>query len=97
MSDVVDPQFISLGVGGLLLVFVFKTLWRQEDGWQGVLAAARQDAADARADAALARKDAELARTAEAECRRRLDMLERRIRELEDRTPPDGHPNQGAN
>ena len=95
MSEVVDPQFISLGIGGLLLVFVFRTLWRQEDGWQGVLAAARQDAADARADAAQARKDAELARAAETECRRRLDLLERRIRELEERTPPDGHPHQG--
>jgi hypothetical protein len=96
-----DPQIVSLGIGGLLLGFVFRTLWRQDAGWQGVLAAARQDAkdarddaataradaAEARKDAAAARLDAAAARAAEAECRTRLADMAARISHLEDRPP----------
>jgi hypothetical protein len=92
MNDLVDPQIVTLGAAGVLLTIIVRTLLRQENGWQSVLTAARQDAADARADAALARADAAIARAAEGECRRRLNALEARIRELEDRTPPNGNP-----
>lgn len=90
-SSLIDgPNAVAFGVAGLLLAFVFRTLWRQETNWQGVVSAARQSAADARTDAAAARTDAAAARldaaaarSAEAECRVRLDMVERRLRELE--------------
>lgn len=86
-----DPQqWVSLGLGGAVLGFVFRTLWRQDVGWRSVLDAARADAADARADAASARADAAAARAAEAVCRVLISELEARIRELEARN--DRHP-----
>lgn len=91
-SDLLDGRAYSLGLVGVLLVFVFRTLWKQETNWQGVVAAARQEAKDARLDAAAAREDAhearadaKAARDAEHECRLRLDMVERRLRDLESR------------
>jgi len=79
----------GVGIGAVLLAFVFRTLWRQEGGWRSVLnasredaALAREDAAHARADAAEARHDARLARGAEGECRRRLERLDGQVADL---------------
>lgn len=99
MSVVGDPQLIPLGLAGALLGFVFRTIWRQDSGWQSVMAAVRQDAADARADAAAARSDAAAARAdataarnAESVCRVLIAEQEARIRELEARN--DRHPEE---
>lgn len=90
IDSVATPQNISLGIGATVLAFVFRTLWKQDGGWERVLAAtqasadaARADATAARADAAAARTDAAAARNAETECRRRLDELTARVRDLE--------------
>ena len=99
--EALDPQqFIPLGIMGVVAALLFRSWWRTEDGWKTMFDTARQDAADARADAAIARQDASAARATEAECRRRLDaneaqihLLERRIRELENHTPPGGYLN----
>jgi hypothetical protein len=79
------PNLVGLGIGAVLLLLVFRTLWRQEDGWRNVLEAARQDAAAARADAAAARADAAAARAAESECRRQLTELGLRLAAVEAR------------
>lgn len=79
------PNLVGLGIGAVLLLLVFRTLWRQEDGWRHVLEAARQDAAAARTDAAEARKDAAAARTAEAECHNQMAEMRIRISALEAR------------
>jgi len=89
----IDPlQVGSLGLGGVVLGLVFRTLWRQDAGWRSVLDAARTDAANARADAAAARADAAAARSAESVCRVLIAELEARIRELEARN--DRHPEE---
>ena len=90
LDQAVTPQTVSLGIGGVVLGFVFRTLWKLDGGWERVMAAtradadaARTDAKAAREDAAAARTDAAAARAAESECRRRLDELTQRVRDLE--------------
>lgn len=87
VADLTNP--VSLGLGGILLVLVFRTLWKQEGGWRAVLTASRDDAAAARADAATARLDAAAARTdaaamrqAESECRSRLAQLDMKVAQI---------------
>jgi len=87
-GDLDPQQLVSLGLGGTVLAFVFRTLWRQDTGWRSVLdaaradaTAARTDAANAREDAAAARADAAAARSAESMCRVLIAELEARIRE----------------
>jgi hypothetical protein len=89
----------GIGLAGVLLALVFRTLWRQEGGWRSVLTAsigdataaradaelAREDARAAREDARKAREDAERARDAEAECRRRVQSLQRQLDRLVER------------
>ncbi len=79
------PNLVGLGIGAVLLLLVFRTLWRQEDGWRHVLEAARQDAAAARQDAAEARSDAAAARAAEADCHNQMAEMRIRISALEAR------------
>lgn len=97
LPDPSNPNTISLGIAGAVLAFVFRTLWKQESGWEKQLAAsredadaARKDAAAARADAAEARKDANaaredarVAREQEAACRAMYAELAARVRLLE--------------
>lgn len=85
-------EVVGLGIGAVLLLLVFRTLWRQEDGWRSVLHAAREDATVARADAAAARADAAAARAAsaaaaarETECQQHLEHAFVRIAALEAR------------
>lgn len=85
MAELGAPNLVGLGIGAVLLLLVFRTLWRQEESWTGLIAAARDDAAEARKDAAAARADAAIARDAEALCRQRLDEAFRRIAALETR------------
>ena len=63
-ADAADyGNWTGLGIGGLVVGLVFRTLWKQEGGWRSVLTASRDDAATARTDAATARTDAATART----------------------------------
>lgn len=80
-----DPNLTGLGIGAVVLAFVFRTLWRQDAGWSEILAGARADAEQARSDAAAARSDAAAARHAETECRRRLLALEEDVQMLKSR------------
>lgn len=96
-ADSIDfANLTGLGLGGVLLALVFRTLWRQEGGWRAVLdssrtdakqaredaSAARADASAARAEAAAARADAREARRAETECQRRVARLEEEIADV---------------
>lgn len=88
MTPDAPTNLVGLGIGAVLLLLVFRTLWRQEDGWRHVLEAARQDAADARADAAAARADAAAARSAEAECRAQMAKFAEELAQLKARLGP---------
>jgi len=66
----------GLGTGAVILVLIFRTLWRTDDSWNRLLDAERrraedstEDAEAARADAAAARQDAAYARAEASEAR----------------------------
>ncbi len=99
-TDLDAVNITGVGLGAVLLALVFRTLWKQEDGWRGVLQAARDDASSSRAeasaaradasaarqDAAAARADAWEARKAEESCRRRLDLLSEKLQIVQEST-----------
>ena len=77
-----DPNLTGLGIGAVVLAFVFRRLWRQDASWPGWLASAKHAAEQARTDAAIARAEALASRESESECRRRLSALELAVEQL---------------
>lgn len=74
--DVDLTGLTGLGTGAVVLVLIFRTLWRTDDSWKALLDAERRRAEDsahdaeaARADAATAREDAAVARSDAADAR----------------------------
>jgi len=67
VDDLDLTPVIPFGLGGLVVAFIFRTLWRQDSGWQALIVAERQTAADARNDAAAAREEAQRARQTASE------------------------------
>lgn len=74
----------GLGTGAIILVLIFRTLWRTDDSWKALLDAERRratemtvDAAAARGDAAQAREDARHARADAADAREAARIAQR--------------------
>lgn len=79
-------RFAGLGVGGLLLALIFRTLWRMSgdserltSSYGKALKAAQDDAKEARADAAAARVDARAAWAAQMQCEARSLATETKL------------------
>lgn len=86
MNSAFDPQvYVPLGAATALLVLVFRTLWRQDRAWHGLVATERESVAQARADATYARKDAQIAREDAARAWQEVRRCEAHSRELERR------------
>lgn len=74
-----------VGITGALTYLLFRTLWRQDSSWQGIVKAAREDAAAARLEASEANERAQRADLRALEAERRQAEAEREHAVLRER------------